>query len=392
MSQWYYAAGMTRKGPYEQEDFRKLVTEGVVTPEALVWTSGMTDWKPWREVSSQFPPSPAGVPPMGVTEPSPDGAVAADATAPAASVPAAAAPLTCSVCGRSFPPDEVIVLEGRPVCAQCKPVAMQKIAEGQPLSLGGFVGTPDELIAAIRARGYEVDIGAAISRSWETMKANLWPAIGAFALILVTTYAISFATNITFGLIPIIGPFLTMFIQLGAAPLSTGAIYYFIRQVRGESPEIKDVFIAFSKCYLPLLLVSIVPGLLIMVPAILVAVVAAVAANSGAPMALMVILGIILFGGLMAGMIYISVCWFFAASLITDMKMGFLDAIRVSRAVVHLHWWSVLGFMIVTGLLSSAGMLACCIGIFFTAPLALGAMAAQYTAIFGAARGTPPSA
>jgi hypothetical protein len=49
-------------------------------------------------------------------------------------LPAMAPPVlpvvTCTECGRSFPPDEVINLSGALVCATCKPMAVQKLKEG----------------------------------------------------------------------------------------------------------------------------------------------------------------------------------------------------------------------------------------------------------------------
>ncbi|HLX71771.1 MAG TPA: DUF3039 domain-containing protein, partial [Verrucomicrobiae bacterium] len=38
--------------------------------------------------------------------------------------------LVCAVCGKAFPPEEVVKINNSPVCAQCKPIFLQRIAEG----------------------------------------------------------------------------------------------------------------------------------------------------------------------------------------------------------------------------------------------------------------------
>ena len=43
---WYYAAGADRKGPVSEEEFQRLVQQGVVTSQTLVWHEGMANWQP----------------------------------------------------------------------------------------------------------------------------------------------------------------------------------------------------------------------------------------------------------------------------------------------------------------------------------------------------------
>ncbi len=53
---WYYASGGERQGPVSEEEFHDLVRRGVIAPDALVWTSGMTDWRRLSEILPQLPP------------------------------------------------------------------------------------------------------------------------------------------------------------------------------------------------------------------------------------------------------------------------------------------------------------------------------------------------
>jgi hypothetical protein len=102
--EWFYASGTDQKGPVEQVEFDRLVQAGVITPSTLVWREGMTDWKPYGEV--------AGV----AATPSSTGSGKAE--------------VVCSECGKLFGMDETIRLGNGFVCANCKPVAMQKLREG----------------------------------------------------------------------------------------------------------------------------------------------------------------------------------------------------------------------------------------------------------------------
>ena len=98
---WYYADGQDRKGPFGQEDFERLVQQGVVTRQTLVWREGMANWEPYS----------------GPTPPPALNNLSTDQSA-------------CAGCGRVFPRSEVIPLADGVYCATCKPAAVQKLKEG----------------------------------------------------------------------------------------------------------------------------------------------------------------------------------------------------------------------------------------------------------------------
>jgi len=104
---WYYLQGEEQKGPFEQADFAKLVMEGVVGRDTLVWHEGMKDWQPYARA----------VEPQG-------GAVAV------AEMPDA---IPCGRCGQSFSREELVRIGGVPVCPGCKPLALQSLREGVAL-------------------------------------------------------------------------------------------------------------------------------------------------------------------------------------------------------------------------------------------------------------------
>lgn len=42
---WFFAAEGKQQGPYPELQFRKLITQGVISAETLIWTDGMADWQ-----------------------------------------------------------------------------------------------------------------------------------------------------------------------------------------------------------------------------------------------------------------------------------------------------------------------------------------------------------
>jgi len=98
---WYYAVGGERKGPVSEEEFRRLVQQGVVTSQTLVWREGMVNWQPHG--AGAVPPVLPGAAPGSVV---------------------------CTGCGRVLPGSEVIPLGGGLFCAACKPLAVQRLREG----------------------------------------------------------------------------------------------------------------------------------------------------------------------------------------------------------------------------------------------------------------------
>ena len=99
--EWFYAVGTDRKGPVSDEEFQRLVSQGVITSGTLVWREGMANWQPH---GGGTPPPAAGfTPPFTVV---------------------------CAGCGRSFPNSEVVSVANAPYCAACKPLALQRLKEG----------------------------------------------------------------------------------------------------------------------------------------------------------------------------------------------------------------------------------------------------------------------
>lgn len=120
---WYYAEAGQQAGPVDDAQFEQLVQSGRIQPETLVWREGMSNWQPYSQVQS----SSAGA--AGGTGP-------ATATAVATAAPSEA---VCAECGGIFNIQDTIAYGNARVCAKCKPVFIQKLAEGAKLNTGGLV-------------------------------------------------------------------------------------------------------------------------------------------------------------------------------------------------------------------------------------------------------------
>jgi hypothetical protein len=224
--------------------------------------------------------------------------------------------------------------------------------------------TEEELLS----RDYSLDIGEAVSRSWELVKANFWPVIG-------ISFVNSLAMNGVNQLVGLISrPGLNQMIQtqqfspaatallIGTTiitmPLTTvfmaGLFRYYLKLIRGQDATIGDAFSGFTDGFAQLALLGFVQGILVLIGIVL-----------------CVIPGI-----------YLATAWYFSIFLVADRRMNFWSAMELSRKVVSKHWFMVFGFMLVMGLLAACGIIACCVGILVSVPVAFMALAIAYETIF----------
>lgn len=112
---WYYGVAGEQKGPVAEEELVGLRKAGSITDGTLVWREGMANWQPFKEM---FP-----------------GNVVAAEVPPPLRLAASPAVLStgnviCRECGGSFPKDEVLHFDNATVCANCKPIYLQRMREG----------------------------------------------------------------------------------------------------------------------------------------------------------------------------------------------------------------------------------------------------------------------
>lgn len=348
---WFYATKeKTQAGPVDESALERLYQSGAITPTTLVWKEGMSDWQPYGSLFNSPPPV--------VAEPLSSGLV------------------RCAECGQGFPPEQVINLAGRMVCGSCKPAAVQKLQEGV-VSFGAPVDA-EELWARIQQRGFEFTISSVISRAWELVKGNFWPAVG---VTLLCYLIIMGASQI---------PFLNMLSGiLVQTQIMAGLNWYFLKHIRGEGATLNDSFAGFRRGYWQqalygLILMGIGLGVLLAV-AIPVGgiVVGSRALNSEGGMVWVTLLAFAAFIPVMLVMWYFFVCWIFTPLLIVDKGMPATVAMKLSRRVVRLQFWKLVGLFFLTGLMMMGGLLAFIIGAVFVAPLLFAIFSQVYEDAFG---------
>ncbi|MEY4387497.1 MAG: hypothetical protein RLY20_2780 [Verrucomicrobiota bacterium] len=118
---WYYHDGKQQVGPIAEAQLIELRRSGAITADTMVWREGMANWARYQEVGPAVdlgtaPPPATPAPPM-IQSNSQDAA--------------------CVECGKVFPKAQMIPHGAAHVCAGCKPLFMQKLAEGARIGIPG---------------------------------------------------------------------------------------------------------------------------------------------------------------------------------------------------------------------------------------------------------------
>ena len=223
--------------------------------------------------------------------------------------------------------------------------------------------SPEEILA----RDYTLDIGRCFERGWALFRAHFWPLVGLTALVLVLqgvadslfTHVITVGTGTDQQSTVTEGASIGTLLLWG--PLYGGLAMFFLKKIRGEAATVEVAFSGFSRRFLHLFLANFVVG---------------------------AVVGIVFLIGLMCCCVpcllavYPWVIWNFAVVLVMDKGLDFWAAMELSRKMVNKHWVEVLVFLLLAWVLWHVGYLACCVGVFLTAPLAIAAELYAYEDIF----------
>jgi uncharacterized membrane protein len=222
------------------------------------------------------------------------------------------------------------------------------------------------------ARDYDLSIADCITRGWSLVKENFWPAVGVNLLVMLAIFVpnqiISLLTRSTTNemirehRVTALGVLLIILTSILATPiymvLMAGLYKYFLKLIRGESATVADAFSGFGPSFGQLILLGLVQTVFVLIGYVFC---------------------------LLPGL-YLNVAWFFAMPLVIDKQMGFWEAMELSRKVTNKHWFVVLGFLIVYGLLAVSGLIACLIGILVTMPIGVAALMYGYESVFAETR------
>lgn len=220
-----------------------------------------------------------------------------------------------------------------------------------------------------------VDLNAFIKRGWEICQSNLGLFIGFFVLTLIIGFALGWIPG---------GSFVSIIV---GGPLNAGNLIAAFKVMKGQPIAFGDFFKGFQSNYFaPTLLATLVIslfGMLCVIPAAIVGIIAIFAAQGQEPnMLLILVAGLLALAGLI-GVIYLSISYVFAIPLIVSHKLSFWPAMEASRKIVDPQWGNMFGFLFVLGLINLVGALPCGLGLLFTAPLSSCAIAAAYERMVG---------
>ena len=291
------------------------------------------------------------------------------------------------------------------------PEFAESFAAGTPATTGSLNSSA---AADFLERDYELDIGGCISRGWNLLKENFAAVFVSFLVLIGVEIAfgailnvstMGFAKNLLHAPVAVrVGSnyFFTAMGTLVMGPLMGGLFLVYLKTIRRQATGVGEVFAGFQKAYLQLFLGALVVSLIVgacMLPFNIVWQMKAgplleqmqqmqndpAAIQNLLPQLMSAFLGALpVLLVCLVPVTYLTVCWQFTLPLIMDKQMVFGTAMKTSFKMVNRHWWQVFGLTILVGLVSFAGVLGCCIGVLFTAPIGLAAMMFAYETIFGA--------
>jgi len=234
----------------------------------------------------------------------------------------------------------------------------------------------------VTRRGYRFEFGDYFNQAIEILKGN----VGAFALATLVMFAI----QIVGGILPFIGTFVGLFLTPG---FYAGFVLMSHKASLGEKPEVGDLFNGFRGgaygrvlgTYLLTVVIMIALVLFVAVPIILAAgpnvqvlEQLALDLSSGSKFDMDSLSGLFSNPDLLwllilvfVGVIYLGVNLCLAMTFATLHSTSATEALKSSFRIVKGHWF---WFLVFTGLLSicsTLGIIALCVGILVTYPIAM---------------------
>jgi uncharacterized RDD family membrane protein YckC len=179
---WYYVDAGQQAGPVDDAQLEALTSSGKVLNDTLVWREGMDNWRMYGEVKAPGA-GPLTAPPV----------------APAVGPTLAPDEAACAECGQVFNVSDMIPYGGIRVCAGCKPVLMQKLAEGAKVNTG-----------ALNYAGFWIRVGAKLLDGiilgilflppifYFAFKSTADPKSGAFQIFQLLAQLVYMAANIAY--------------------------------------------------------------------------------------------------------------------------------------------------------------------------------------------------
>lgn len=264
-------------------------------------------------------------------------------------------------------------------------------------------------------RDYQLDIGGCISRGWTLFMDNLGILVGCSALyLLILVVGSGIVNGVLAGVLSQVIPdevqysasymilqgiLLQAIVGVFVGPAAGGYCYVFIRTLRGQTASVGDLFSGFQKAFARLYSAWFIYNVVVILCWIPFYIVFAArvgpvmihfkhvqnpgelhglwqdlwsAFASTGPIALLCIIP--------TAYLATWLVWIFP--LIIDQGMDVWTAIGTSWKMVHKHWFTVFGVVLLAVIIYMAGLFLCCIGLFFTVGISAAALMYAYETIF----------
>ena len=235
-----------------------------------------------------------------------------------------------------------------------------------------------------------LDVSLALSSGWALFKQHMGIMIGAGAIYL--------AILIAAGVVGAVIPFAQFLVQ---GPLTGGLIILTLNLSRYNQAEINDLFLGF-KNYGWLLLLSLVQGAVVVaaiIPGAIVMMVggllplmqaqrSGVTPEFGGTTIALLIVGFLLLLVLAMIAAVFTYFWYF---LVADKRGEFGEALAAGYRAGKMNFWSILGLVILFGLIGMVSAIPCGLGLFFVIPWSFAVMAKAYEQIFSSSTVTRES-
>ncbi len=268
---------------------------------------------------------------------------------------------------------------------------------------------PVRTAADFLERDYELDLGGCISRGWGLFKENFGILFAACLILMVMQFAIGLVVAPVAkllmhapALVQVGFKFLLPLVTaLVLGPVAGGVNLVFLKKIRRQETGVGDVFAGFQKAFAQLYLGALVVGLTAgacLLPGNYVwqlrggPLIEQMQHMQSDPAGIQTLLPQLMSAAMSTLPVFLVcllpatffvVSWMFTLPLIIDKQMNFGTAMKTSWKMVAKHWWQAFGLFVLAGLISGAGVLACCIGVLFTVPIGVAAMMFAYETIFG---------
>ena len=230
-----------------------------------------------------------------------------------------------------------------------------------------------------------VDSGDVLGRSWEIYKQQLGMCLG---LVLVAGL-INFAFNAAAGMIPFVGPIVSMLFSVW---IYAGVAIGLLQIARGQ-PTSLDVIFKGGPYFLKVFVASLLYGLIVQalfailfVPGLVILLLA----MQGIDPPIIIVTAVAL--GLLAAIPAVIVALMYSQFyyLIVDRDVGILESFSLSKQVTTGNKATLFWIWVLVGLINIAGLLACGAGLLFTVPFTSLVNVVVYLAMTGQPTAGPP--